>query len=42
MQYLSIKLSKSFVNGIQDYQVCKNTSAEETLHYISKIEKIRK
>jgi hypothetical protein len=42
MQYLSIKLSKSFVNGIQDYQVYKNTSAEETLHYISKIEKIRK
>lgn len=42
MQYLSIKLSKSFVNAIQDYQVYKNTSAEETLHYISKIEKIRK
>lgn len=42
MQYLSIKLSKSFIKAIQDYQVYKNTSIEETLHYIAKIEKIRK
>lgn len=40
MPSLKTKLSKSFIKSIESYKIYKSTSANETLHYISKIRKI--